>query len=331
MSDAKIKDEDYQQLKNTLEGAVDTNEANEILETFAGTLATTKKSLKLGLRAKGQHFRKKGDKSWEELYDKLFPNKINTLEHKLTQFNKNQILDWIMEYIKYPIPNREYIKDSLKGGANDGFFVGILASHIMRDINECDELWLKHRQKVHTRFDLFAVPVMGLFFVMTLIVAGMYQGITWTLFTLGGIAGISIFLIMARLSDFKRLARDEQRLIETTETMVMNKYPKELLNVIYNNTQQWYADTYEKDKDLIPEIDPTEDVDFTIYGLMDYIVDDANFEDDFAVRPIPYDNNYLWRWLYKMSGVTFVDVEAWNRLEEEEKQNIRNSKNLSTT
>ena len=317
---AKIKDERYQEIKSALENAVDTNDANEILENFADSLETTATGLKLGLRAKAQHYKKQGDRSWEELYDRLYPNRINTLENSLTQFSKNQILDWIMQYIEYPIPNREYIKESLTGGANDRFFEGILATYILQDIQECDELWEKHRKQVHKRADMFNAGLMGFFFTGMLGTIGFTEGLTMFMFAVGIVLLISIFLIFARIGDFKALAEREAELIVHTEMRVMDKYPKELLNIIYHNHNRWINDQMDDEYKIELDIEPTDDVDFTVNGLFGYLINE-NLTD---TRPIPYEDNFLWRWLYKMSGVSLVDVEAWKKLPQSEKEAFRN-------
>ena len=317
---AKIKDERYQEIKSALENAVDTNDANEILENFADSLETTATGLKLGLRAKAQHYKKQGDRSWEELYDRLYPNRINTLENTLTQFSKNQILDWIMQYIEYPIPNREYIKESLTGGANDRFFEGILATYILQDIQECDELWEKHRKQVHKRADMFNAGLMGFFFTGMLGTIGFTEGLTMFMLAVGIVLLVSIVGIFARISDFKALAEKEAELIVYTEMRVMNKYPKELLNIIHHNHNRWINDQMDDEYKIEYDLEPTEDVDFTLYGLFGYL-----FNENLSFnQPIPYEDDFLWRWLYKMSGVSLVDVEAWKKLSQSEKEAFRN-------
>ena len=102
---AKYTDEDYQAIHNDLLGAKDGNEANEIFVAHAEKHNTNSSAIKNGYVAKAKWKRKNGDSSYLAHYETLFPGKVDTLATNLGTFTKNQILEWIDEFITYPIPN----------------------------------------------------------------------------------------------------------------------------------------------------------------------------------------------------------------------------------
>ena len=110
---AKYTEEQYEAIHKDLAGVKDSNEADEVFVKHAELLKAEKgwTSLKNGYWAKARHKRTKGDSSYLQQYEKLYPGKVDTLATQLQTFNKNQILEWIDEFITYPIPNMEFVKE----------------------------------------------------------------------------------------------------------------------------------------------------------------------------------------------------------------------------
>ena len=232
---AKYTEEDYESIYQDLKGATNSNEANEIFVLHAEKLNTNYTALKNGYVRKAKWKREQGDKSWLELYDKLYPGKINILEQGLNKFSKKQIIEWILEYSIYETTpsQRTFIKASLEGGANDNFLEGILATYIMNDMNDLDDKWLKHRHRIHTPIRFWSMLILSLTMIFEIMV--ITQSSTTLMAVSLAVAGVIPLgmYINSVIHMFKKFELEEEALITETNTRVMDKYPPELLQLVY--------------------------------------------------------------------------------------------------
>ncbi len=332
---AKYTDEQYQSWYEQLKTAKDGNEANEIFVKNAELVDRSWTSLKMGFQRKAQWKRKQGDASWLKLYEKLYPGKVETLATNLGTFTKNQLIDWIEEFITYPLPNMEYIKSSLEGGMNDKFFQGILATFLMKDIEKYDELWHEHREAIHSDLHARVMSACVIWVAFPLGIAGLLfinllgdftlQYKIFSSLSLLVVAGIPIYTYFETLTAFKRLHVAEKMLIERTNKQIMKKYPKELLDTIWNTHQLETIKQNTKDEEHLELAEKvySGEIDFTENGLMDYAIYELTEVGWFASRftmnnfkmwQPPHATSKAYRHFYNKAQCNFVDVDAYYRI-----------------
>ncbi len=305
---AKYTEEDYLAIKKDLEGASDSNEANEVFVAHAEEHKANYTALKNGYVRKAKWKREQGDKSWLELYDKLFPGKINILEQGLNKFSKKQIIEWILEYSIYETTSsqRTFIKASLEGGANDNFLEGILATYIMNDMNDLDDKWLKHRHRIHTPIRFWSMLILSLTMIFEIMVITQSPTILMTVsLAVAGVIPLGMY-INSVIHMFKKFELEEEALITETNTRVMDKYPPELLQLVY---KKYAIQSGMDDKEA--EEHYSHEIDFGNIGLITYLHEITWEEDEpidgWGLFKIPYENDYVWYYTYKMLGITLTD------------------------
>ena len=305
---AKYTEEDYLAIKKDLEGASDSNEANEVFVAHAEEHKANYTALKNGYVRKAKWKREQGDKSWLELYDKLYPGKINILEQGLNKFSKKQIIEWILEYSIYETTpsQRTFIKASLEGGANDNFLEGILATYIMNDMNDLDDKWLKHRHRIHRPLRFLSMFILSLTMIFEFMV--ITQSPTTLMAVSLAVAGAVplAMYINTIIHMFKKFELEEEALITETNTRVMDKYPPELLQLVYKK----YAIQCGMD-DEDAEYLYSDEIEFAKIGLFVYLheitYEDDDMTDGWGLLRVPYENDWVWQLTYKMLGITLTD------------------------
>ena len=333
---AKYTDEDYQAIHNDLLGAKDGNEANEIFVAHAEKHNTNSSAIKNGYVAKAKWKRKNGDSSYLAHYETLFPGKVDTLATNLGTFTKNQILEWIDEFITYPIPNMEFVKSTLQGGQNDKFFNGILATFLMKDIEKYDELWHDHRDYIHGTLSAKTTSVvitstltpMAIFMLYFINMSSVYEGwgIVFVNMMISLVGLMPLWTYKETLDSFRTASESEKKLIERTNTQIMKKYPKELLDTIWNTHQLESIKQTEKDEEHLELAEKvySGEVDFTENGLMDYAIYELNDigwfasklgDNFFRLWKPPHAESRIYRHFYNKAQCNFVDVEAFYRIE----------------
>ena len=106
----------------------------------------------------------------------------------------------------------------------------------------------------------------------------------------------------------------------------MKKYPKELLDTIWNTHQLETIKQTEKDEEHLELAEKvySGEVDFTENGLMDYAIYELNdigwfaskFGDNFfRLWKPPHAESRIYRHFYNKAQSNFVDVEAFYRIE----------------
>ena len=325
---AKYSEEDYQSLYQDLAGASDSNEANEIFVIHAEKLKTNHTALKNGYVAKARWNRRKGDSTYLKQYETLFPGKVDTLATQLGQFSKNQIIEWITEFVNYPLPNMDYIKSSLEGGQNDKFFQGVLASFIMKDIEKYDELWHDHRDRIHGTLDAKATSVIITSLLIPFSIACMVFinmsnayagfGLVFVNILIASVGLIPLYTYKEVSDSFKSASIEEQGLIDRTNKQIYDKYPKELLDQVWNTTNLHRTELDEDDKDNIELAKRVfqGEVDFRENGLMDFAISEmiadgwyaSKFSEHFIWK-MPYETSKIYRYFYNKTKCNFVDVE----------------------
>ncbi len=330
---AKYTEEDYESIYQDLKGATDSNEANEIFVLHAEKLKTNYTALKNGYVAKARWKRRKGDSSYLQQYETLFPGKVDTLATQLGSFNKNQIIEWITEFVNYPLPNMDYIKSSLEGGQNDKFFQGILATFIMKDIEKCDELWHDHRDYIHGTLSAKATSVaitsslipMAILLLIFINMSNAYEG--WGLLFVNimvGLVGLMpLWTYKRTLESFEHADFSEQLLLERTNKLIYDKYPKELLDQVWNTYslhQTKLNGEDEEDMKMAEEVFQGE-VDFRENGLMSFAISElmevgwmGTTTKALEMWKTPYESQRLYRHFYHKAECKFVDIESLNRL-----------------
>ena len=105
---------------------------------------------------------------------------------------------------------------------------------------------------------------------------------------------------------FKKFELEEEALITETNTRVMDKYPPELLQLVYKK----YAIQSGMDDEDAEEL-YSEQIDFAKIGLITYLHDitwgDDDIIDGWGLFKIPYENDWVWYFTYKMLGITLTD------------------------
>ena len=326
---SKYDDSLWLSIYEELEKASDGNEGDEIFNKHAEKIGAKFGGIKAGFTRWAGHRRAEGDTKYLKEYARLYPGKVNALEETLTQYNKKQILDWIGDNIDYPIPNMEYTKQSLEGGFNDKFFEGILATIIFKDMDSLDEEWKSHRRLVHAPIRFWTnLQLSGSLIMIT---GAILNWGSWESYLII-LAGILFFggTIFTNIRTFKKLEEMEADLIIKTEDKVINKYPPELLQLIYKTYQKHiHHQTHDKsDPNYEYEIDDVleEDIDFSALGLMDYMLETSNMNDllftKLKLLPLPLDRDYWWQFFYKLSGVSLVDVATYEKIKREVKEHF---------
>ena len=312
---AKYSEEDYIALNNDLTGASDTNEADEVFVAHAEKHKTNYHYLKNGYVRKAKWKREQGDKSWLELYDKLYPGKINILEQGLNKYSKKEIIEWILEYSIYETSSsqRTFIKASLEGGANDNFLEGVLATYIMNDMNDLDAKWLKHRHRIHIplRFTTMLMVSTTLIYE-TLIITQMPTLLSTITLALAGLVPLGMY-INRIIHMFKKFELEEYDLITETNNRVMDKYPSELIQLVYKKHAIQLGMGDKLAEDLY-----SEEIPFAQIGLITYL-NEITWEDEEPINgwglfKIPYEDDYVWHFFYKMLGITLTDCLNINQL-----------------
>ena len=122
----------------------------------------------------------------------------------------------------------------------------------------------------------------------------------------------------------------EADLIIKTEDKVINKYPPELLQLIYKTYEKHiHMRTHDgKDPNYEKYIDDVldEGIDFSAMGLIDYMLETSNMNDllftKLKLLPLPLDRDYWWQLFYKLSGVSLVDVATYEKIKREVKEHF---------
>ena len=300
---SKLTEEQYEELYSELSRASDSLESESVFGMFANRFPHVK-SIKSSFRTKAYWKAKAGDNSWQELYNRLQPGKIN-LEKKLTKYSKKQILEWIMELTHYRKDQREFIKDTLEGGSNDKFFEKILADLVLAKMDKFDERWMKHREKIHlkwhkVRFRMRYATGLGIFLLGGMTVfqnlssgatLPVVTGLILLVFLLVSFIGV---VIATHSLNIRESLEFEETLIKQTQDEVINVIPTVLLKELILTDNG-----FEVDKDKIEE-----QVDFRDDGL-------DNFMHQFGCYVLPYEKNPYYRFLYNRvrGDLHFVDYE----------------------
>ena len=326
---SKYDDSLWLSIYEELEKASDGNEGDEIFNKHAEKIGAKFGGIKAGFTRWAGHRRAEGDTKYLKEYARLYPGKVNALEETLTQYNKKQILDWIGDNIDYPIPNMEYTKQSLEGGFNDKYFEGILATIIFKDMDSLDEEWKSHRRLVHAPIRFWTnLQLSGSLIMIT---GAILNWGSWESYLII-LAGILFFggTIFTNIRTFKKLEEMEADLIIKTEDKVINKYPPELLLLIYKTYEKHiHMRTHDgKDPNYEKYIDDVldEGIDFSAMGLIDYMLETSNMNDllftKLKLLPLPLDRDYWWQLFYKLSGVSLVDVATYEKIKREVKEHF---------
>jgi hypothetical protein len=321
----KYSDEQWENLYSELSRASDSIESDSVFGTFGEKYSS--KNLKPGFRRIAKRKRLEGDSSWEELYDKFYPGKINR-KINLTHYPKKQLIDWILQITQYGNDSdKQYIQSTLEEGGNDKFFQAILTEMITTRMDKLDLRWEEHRDNIHTEWNKPGITVMAMsyyFFGLTALVGYSYftglPNIPFSLSVVGITVLIYIFLRYQGVKDNILDGLDsEERLIQDTENEVMNLIPKDLLNIIYNEQMAkdfedslnhvWKedAETTEILKEGLKEINEnlTEDIDFSAIGLMGWMAKDDIFK-------LPAERDSWYRFIYNRvrGNKSFVDYQT---------------------
>jgi hypothetical protein len=328
----KYSDEQWENLYSELSRASDSIESDSVFGTFGEKYSS--KNLKPGFRRIAKRKRLEGDSSWEELYDKFYPGKINR-RINLTHYPKKQLIDWILQITQYGNDSdKQYIQSTLEEGGNDKFFQAILSEMITTRMDKLDLRWQEHRDNIHTKWNKPGITVMAMsyyFFGLTALAGYSYftglPNIPFSLSVVGITVLIYIFLRYQGVKDNILDGLDsEEHLIQETENEVMNLIPKDLLNIIFN---EGYIESFNKivinGKPLTPDVDDNSPTGMALKGLMKEAQEmDLTRNVDFAVTGLmqwmdnthhlylPGETSRLYRFIYnKVRGEReFVDYES---------------------
>ena len=325
----RYSDEQWENLYSELSRASDSIESDSVFGTFGEKYSS--KNLKTGFRHIAKRKRLEGDSSWEELYDRFYPGKINR-KINLTHYPKKQLINWILEITQYGSDSdKQYIQSTLEEGGNDKFFQAILTEMITTRMDKLDLRWEEHRDNIHTKWNKPGITVMAMsyyFFGITALAGYSYfTGLPDIPFSLS-VVGITVLIyIFLRYQGVKDNILDgldsEERLIQETENEVMNLIPKDLLNIIDNeklakdfedSLNHFHKEDSEEDSEIteiikegLKEINDnlTKDVDFSANGLMGWMT-------EADIYKLPAETSSWYRFIYNRvrGNKNFVDYQT---------------------
>ena len=325
--------QELEQVKNQLEECKTQAAADQIFVDLARAKHKALHSPKNAFYNTAKSRSKKGDHSWIQLYKKWVNTEID-LEFSDT-LSKEEIIRYIGDIENnqaHPFDKvifEERLDDSVAksfANADRGFLLKIFGTYLKHEKKFIDKEWAEYR---------FSMPVSGYADWGLLLIIGFWCiGLSWNISTLYGQISFGIALLYTifalvyipykNFSAAKRLVNMESFLVEITNTLLIQRYPKDITNEVFNNTNKNFIQElrflYGENKfsDYLEE-NSTGDYDYALIGVYHHLLNREPFN--------PYEN-YMLRHILLLQRKWLLDLTAYDDLKSKgllEKVNTRGS------